>query len=202
MRRICALVTVLALAGVALVTPAVAAADREPTDPLGVVDGFLEARNARDVVGAAGWCATLLSIEDGDAHWVADSASTTEWLRQLSSAYLVDTMTAPHVDGDTVAWSERLTPRGIHFPEALASSVIVDVRVVVQAGRITHYQAVYPPQPSSQGAGAAPESTPSVAPLTLFGVTAAGLALVAGVLGTVGRVALRRAWAGYDAGCG
>jgi hypothetical protein len=111
----------------------------EPTDPLRVVDGFLEARNARDVVGAAGWC-------------------------------------------DTVAWSERLTPRSIHFPEALASSVIVDVRVVVQDGRITNYQAAYPRQPSSQGVGTAPESTPPVAPLTLFGVTAVGLVLVAAVV--------------------
>jgi hypothetical protein len=44
-------------------------------------------------------------------------------------------MIAPHADGDTVAWSERLTPRSIPFPEALASNLIVDVRVAVQAGR-------------------------------------------------------------------
>ncbi len=48
---------------------------------------------------------------------------------ELPDAYLIDMLAKPHTDGDGVAWSERLTPRGIPFPEALASSVHVDVRV-------------------------------------------------------------------------
>jgi hypothetical protein len=183
--RLRALLSAAVLACAALVAPAGVAAQ---TDPLAVVDGFLAARNARDSVGAAGWCAALLSIEDGDAHWIAHSVSTTEWLRQLSDAYHVDTTVAPHIDGDTVAWSERLTPRGLPFPEALASSMVVDVHVVVQAGQITHYRALYSREPSGQAPGVESMSAPSVAPLTMFGVTAAGLALIAALVGAVGRL--------------
>jgi hypothetical protein len=172
----------------AALTPGAAAADVEPTDPLGVVDGFLAARNARDPVGAVAWCAALLSIDDSDAPWIADSASITAWLRRLTDAYLVDTLVPPHANGDEVAWSERLTPRWIPFPEALESSVTVDVRVVVQAGRITSYAALYPDPFAHSSISSASVSALSTSPLSLFVGTALALVLVAVLAGRRQRV--------------
>ena len=109
-------------------------------------------------------------------------------------------MSPPRVDGDSFTWTERLTLRSIRFPEALASSMTLDVHAVVQDGKITAVAAPYPPfalrRPGApadvasiapNAAGAAPT------PATLFVGTTLGLALT-GLLVTKGGPAVGGAW--------
>jgi hypothetical protein len=154
-------------------------------EPLVVVESFLAARNAQDPWGAAAWCAPLLELQDVDGQWFVDPPTTSDWLRQLTARYLVDSISPPIVRSETVTWTERLTPRNRPFPEALASSISVDVSAVVRNGKIAHLSAPYPPLPiRSQarladvaGTEGTSSAAPPIAPATLFIGSAAGLVL-------------------------
>ena len=158
------------------------------SEPLVVVDSFLTARNAGDPWGAAGWCASLLELQDVDGQWFMDSASTSDWLRQLDDQYLLDTLVPPVVKGDVVTWTERLTRRSDRFPESLSTSVIIEVHTVIRDGKIAYLSAPYPPlavrspgMASEQSTGAAQSGVGTVSPGTMFVGAALGLAWSAGL---------------------
>ena len=166
--------------------PSTAAAQQSPArDPLSVVDTFLAARNAGDYWAAAGECAPLLELQDIDGSWFVETATTSDWLRQLTAAYLLDTLTAPVADGNIVSWTERLTPRNMHFPEALSSSMTLEVHAVIRDGKIGYLSAPYPPLPLKRPPDAAASepsvtgNTATVAPATMFLGSALGLTLTA-----------------------
>ena len=104
-------------------TSAPASADQQPdpTAPVAIVESFLLAHNVGDFSGAAGWCASLLELQDSDGSWLVDAPTTSEWPRQLANRYVIDPLTHPAAAGTTVLWTERLSRRGIPFPEASAS---------------------------------------------------------------------------------
>src|SRR5215207_893872 len=145
---------------------------RHPGDPLVVVESFLAARNAGDPWGATGWCAELLELQDVDGQWFVESPTTSDWLRQLTDRYLLDTMSPLIVEGDTVTWSERLTLRRGQFPDAWSNGMTLDVSAVVRDGRISYLSAPYPPFPlrspavlaDEPGRNGPPPSSPGPAP--------------------------------------
>jgi len=195
------LVTILlAYAG----TPATSAAQpSRPDDPLSVVDTFLATRNAGDYWAAAGVCAALLELQDADDSWFVERATTSDWLRQLTATYLLDTLVAPSAHGTTVRWTERLTPRNMRFPEALGSSMTIEVSAVVLNGKIANLSAPYPPLPLARPSGGVPGersgsevSNTTVAPVTMFVVSALVLTLtallIAGGASAAGALSRRR----------
>jgi hypothetical protein len=168
------------------------------TEPLVVVENFLADRAAGDAWGAAGWCAPLLELQDVDGEWFVDGPTTSHWLRQLSDKYLLDTLVAPIANGDTVTWTERLTPRGIPFPAALRSSMRIEVHAVIRDNKIGYLSGPYPAitlgrpgQPSDDpDTSRLASRAASIAPATLF---------VGSALGLTG-AALLAAWGGPAVG--
>jgi hypothetical protein len=180
------LVVVLFAHASAAVASASVAQQSHADQPLFVVDHFLATRNAGDYWGAAGECAALLELQDVDGSWFVDGATTSDWLRQLTARYLLDTLVAPDADGNIVTWTERLTPRDVHFPEALGSSMTLEVHAVILDGKIAYLSAPYPPLPLRRPPGGVPgapiaamASATTVAPATMFLVSALGLMLTA-----------------------
>jgi hypothetical protein len=148
-----------------------------PAEPLVVVESFLSARNARDPFSATGWCAALLELQDIDGQWFVDEPSTRYWLRQLTDKYLIDTLSPPLVNGITVKWTERLTPRTVVPSDPWSKIMTVEVSAVIRGGMIAYLSAPYPPLPLRPLPGAATVepsddrgsgNTPTVAPATLF----------------------------------
>lgn len=125
---------------------AVRAQQVQPSDPLTVTENYLLARDSGDLWGAADWCADLLELQDVDGSWFVDRATTTDWLRQLSERYMIDRLSPLVIDGNTVSWTERLTPRA-PFSGAAPRSIVVDVHALVGAGKITYLSGSYPPIP-------------------------------------------------------
>jgi hypothetical protein len=178
---------VLAATAVLMTAAAVSASESaaQPppaTEPLVVVENFLSDRAYGDFWGAAGWCDALLELQDVDGQWFVDGPTTSYWLRQLSDNYLVDTTVAPIANGNTVTWTERLTPRGITGPVA-GSSMRIEVHAVIRDNKIAYLSGPYPalplrrpgqpsddPDPSGPSSGAA-----SIPPATLFVGSALGL---------------------------
>jgi hypothetical protein len=170
-----------------------AAPDQQPlqaqqpkaTDPVVVVESFLAARNARDAWGATDFCARLLAVHDAGGRWIADPPTVKDWLQRLTDTYTIDTLVRPTVQGDTVRWVERLVPRSLRFPDALAYSHEVPVEVLVQDGKIATYTAPYPAlAPPSAETAPVPGSGPP--PAVLFGATALAAVMVVLLLGYVG----------------
>jgi hypothetical protein len=184
--------------------------DQQPTAPVAIVESFLLARSMGDFWEAAGWCASLLELQDSDGSWFVDAPSTREWLRQLASRYVVDTMTHPAVEGNTVAWTERLARRGIPFPEALRASIGVQVHAVVRDGKIAYLSGPYPPIPfrnpglTSGEPDLRERSTSGLAvpPFTLFVASALGLALAALLANLLGPTIQRRCGRSRSASAG
>jgi hypothetical protein len=160
----------------------VVAAQPMTTDPLSVVENFLLARDSADAEGAAGWCAMLLELQDVDGSWFIDPPTTTTWLRQLHARYVIDRLSPLAVDGDTVSWTERLAPRAIAWPEALRSSISIDVHVLVRDGKIAYLSGPYPPIPfrsAATDAGAYSGTMSGIPPAMLFVGSAIALPLTA-----------------------
>jgi hypothetical protein len=178
---------VLLAAGVATTTLAADGQPPEPAEPLAVVESFLLARDMRDAWGAAIWCAALLELQDVDGSWFVDTPTTSDWLRQLTDRYFIERLDPLVAEGDTVSWTERLSRRSLPYPEALRSSVTIEVHAVVRAGRIAYLSGPYPPVPllrptpttGEPGTGASAGSSPTVGPATLFVGSALGLSLTA-----------------------
>jgi hypothetical protein len=179
------------LVGVAVLMAAASASAAEarspqPSEPLVVAESFLAARNARDPSGAAGMCADLLELQDVDRSWLVDGPTMSDWLRQLTDKYLLDTMSPLLATGDTVTWTERLTPRAANFPDAWSSAQTVEVHAVVRDGKIAYLSAPYPAlAPGSPDAAGEPGTSgarsgmATVPPAGLFVGTALGLAIAA-----------------------
>jgi hypothetical protein len=196
---------VLLAAGVATTTLAADGQPPEPTEPLAVVENFLLARDMRDPWGAAGWCAALLELQDVDGSWFVDTPTTSDWLRQLTDRYFIERLGPLVAEGNTVSWTERLSRRSIPYPEALRSSVSLEVHAVVREGRIAYLSGPYPPIPlrrptpttGEPGPGEGAGGTPAAGPATLFVGSALGLALTVFLVTRCGRTAcgrLRRGW--------
>src|SRR5690349_6417763 len=72
------------------VAPAAAAQEsaeqtqRNPADPVVVVESFLAARNARDPLSASAFFASLLSIQDGERQRTVEQVAVIDWLRRLT----------------------------------------------------------------------------------------------------------------------
>ena len=195
---------VLAAVNLALASPRdVRAQVSGPTDPLSIVQSFLLARDMGDYEGAANWCASLMELQDEDS-WFVDPSSTSDWLRQLTTAYLIDTLSPPRAQGNVVTWTERLTRRGsTSAPAEGPARMTVEVHAVIKDGRIATLSAPYPPIPVrtrtlpttelasvSQSVGRV-----QVPPEVLFVLTALGLGLtvlLANRLGTYVRRAVTR----------
>jgi hypothetical protein len=148
-----------------------------PDEPLFVVESFLAARNAGDPFGATGWCAALLVLQDADDVWFPDEPGTRYWLRQLIDKYLLNTVTPPIANGDTVIWTERLTPRSVSPAEPWSKVMTIQVHALVKDGKIANLSAPYPPLPirpppgvtaGEPTASGAFSSTATVAPATMF----------------------------------
>jgi hypothetical protein len=180
------------VAAVALLVTAAAVAAAESssrpssdTEPLVVVENFLTARVAGDPWGATGWCAPLLELQDVDGQWFVDAPTTSDWLRQLTGKYVVDVMSPPRADGNSVTWTERLTPSSMRFSESLASRITIEVHAVIRDNTIAYLSGQYPPiplrrpgqTPDEPRSSAGSASQASVAPATLFVGSALGLAL-------------------------
>jgi hypothetical protein len=132
----------------------------------------------------------LLEIYDAHGQRFLDTSATGDWLARLTDRYLLDTMSPLVVNGDTVTWTERLTPRSIPFPHALASSITIEVSAVVLNGSISSINGPYP-MLSLHGLGAAdraptgagePVTIAMPAPTTLLAASAIVLALAALVI--------------------
>ena len=173
-----ALCAALLLLAAGTATNAVAAGGQqpEPTDPLAVVENFLLARDMRDIGGAAIWCAPLLELQDVDGSWFVDPPTTSNWLRQVTDRYFIERLGPLVAGGSTVSWTERLSRRSLPYPEALRSSVSIEVHAVVREGRIAYLSGPYPPIPLARptptagepGTGPGARSSPTVGPATLF----------------------------------
>ncbi len=120
----------------------------EPTDPVTVVENFLVARDTGDPLGAVSWCAALLELQDVDGQWFVDTPTTVQWVRQLTDDYHINRLTPLLVEGSVVSWTERLTRRSHPFPEALHSSLSIDVHAVIREGKIAYLSGPYPPIPT------------------------------------------------------
>ncbi len=159
----------------------------EPTDPVTVVENFLLARDTGDPLGAAGWCAALLELQDVDGQWFVDTPTTAEWVRQLTDQYHIDRLSALVVEGSEVSWTERLTRRTLPFPEALHSSLTIDIHAVIRDGKVAYLSGPYPPIPLRRPAETAGElgtsgssgSSTTITPASMFFGSALGLALTA-----------------------
>jgi hypothetical protein len=150
-----------------------------PEEPLEVVASFLAARDAGDAAAAAEWCAPLLELHDVDGQWFVDVPTTSDWLRQLTDKYVIETLRPPQPEGNTIVWTERLSPRRANLADPWASSMTLKVYAVIRDGQIASLSAPYPPLPFRRPVAAAePAASPgaTVAPATLFGGTALGLA--------------------------
>jgi hypothetical protein len=119
-------------------------------------------------------------------------------VRRLTEAYHIERLTPVVAEGDTAAWTERLTWRGATFSEAWTTSFTVEVHAVVRDGRIVYLSGPYPPiplvRPAADPALATPQRSSaggSVSPGAAVVGSAAGLSLVA-VLLTQGPRVLRR----------
>jgi hypothetical protein len=163
-----------------------------PYEPLIVVENFLTARDARDPVGAAGWCAMLFELQDEEDYWFIDGAALVTWLRLLTHTYTIERLTPLVAEGDHVTWTERLTRRG-GGPEAQPTSRTVQVHAYVRDGKIAHLSGPYPIVPFTQATGSTIESTsrgapssPALSPLPLFLVSAAAVVVAGQILGRVG----------------
>jgi hypothetical protein len=138
------LAVLMAHAGAAAAS--VSAAQQSPPDePLFVVESFLAARNVGDAFGATGWCAPMLELQDIDGQWFVDEPTTRYWLRQLTDKYLLDTLSPPVANGNTVTWTERLTPRTMHSSDPWSKVMTVEVSAVIRDGTIASLSAPYPP---------------------------------------------------------
>src|SRR4051794_38268546 len=124
-RRVVALLVAAILTTSASVASAHESSGQPPdqTEPLVVVESFLLARGAQDQWGATAWVAPTIALHDADGEWFIDGPTMSDWLRQLTNKYLVDTMSPPVADGGRVTWTERLTPRSARFPDAVGSSM-------------------------------------------------------------------------------
>jgi hypothetical protein len=157
----------------------------EPTDPVTVVENFLLARDLRDLSGATLWSAAVLELQDTEGQRFMDAPTTSDWLRQLTDTYWIERQGPLVADGTTVSWIERLTRRSIPFPEALHSSLLVEVHAAIRDGKIASLSGRYPPvplrspaaTPDKPGLSEAASSTATVAPGTLFVGSAIGLSL-------------------------
>jgi hypothetical protein len=174
-------------------TPAPGGQHTEPTAPVAIVENFLLARSMGDFFGAAGWCASLLELQDSEASWFVDAPTTSDWLRQLAARYVIDPLAHPAAEGNTVVWTERLSRRDIPFPEALRSSITVPVHAVILDGKIAHLSGPYPPIPFRSGSASGKPglregsmSSPGIPPFTLFVGSALGLAVAAFLANVLG----------------
>jgi hypothetical protein len=182
----------LVLVGVAVLMAhagaSVSAAQQLPPDePLFVVESFLAARNVGDAFGATGWCAAMLEMQDIDGQWFMDEPSTRYWLRQLTDKYFLDTMRRPVASGNTVTWTERLTPRTVRSSDPWSKIMSVEVSAVVRDGTIASLSAPYPPLPlrppplavegGSSDTVSPPTTVAAIAPAKMFLGTAFGLTL-------------------------
>jgi hypothetical protein len=188
--------TVLLLLGLAAVLSTSAPVSRaqalEPAEPLVVVQNFLAARDARDAVAAATWCAALLELQDVDGQWFIDEPATIVWLRLLMSNYTVEQQSPLVVQGNTVAWTERLTRTGATWA-GTPSITTVEVHAVVRDERIVYLSGPYPPIPFRGFEGATGASTGQTlegatdrAPITLFIASSVALSLAAVVAAKCG----------------
>jgi hypothetical protein len=173
----------------------VAGQPAEPPDPVTVVENFLLARDTGDPFGAASWCAALLELQDVDGQWFVDTPTTVQWVRQLADEYHIDRLTPLLVEGSMVSWTERLTRRRQRFPEALPSSLTIDVHAVIRDGKIAYLSGPYPPIPlrrpptvAGEPADTVSDSSTTVAPGTLFLGSALGMSLMTLVVVSVGQV--------------
>jgi hypothetical protein len=170
-----------------------AGAQQAPPDaPLVVVESFLAARNAGDSFGATDWCAAVLELQDIDGQWFVDEPAMRYWLRNLTDKYLLDTVSPPVANGNTVTWTERLSPRSPSSSDPWSKVMTVEVGAVIRDGTIAYLSAPYPPLPLRPPAGAAvveasgsgPSSnTAMVPPAAMFVGSALGLALTAFLIG-------------------
>ncbi len=185
-------VVALLVAAVLTTFASVAAAQEAPgqpsnqTEPLLVVDSFLLARNVQNPWGATDWVAPTIALHDVDGEWFIDGPTMSDWLQQLTSKYLVDTLSPPVADGDAVTWTERLTLRNVPSRDALASSMTLEVHAVVRDGKIIALSAPYPSfalrrpdAPPAEASAPAAAHSASIGPGTLFVGTSIGVALVA-----------------------
>jgi hypothetical protein len=130
----------------------------------------------------------MLELQDIDGQWFVDEPTTRYWLRQLTDTYFLDTLSPPVASGNTVTWTERLTPRSVHASDPWSKIMTVEVSAVVRDGTITYLSAPYPPlalRPpplavtgESIGTGAS-STTATVEPATMFVGSAVGLTLTA-----------------------
>jgi len=169
----------------------IAAAQQSPGyAPLFVVESFLAARDARDPFGATGWCAATLELQDIDGQWFVDEPTTRYWLRQLTDKYLLETLSRPVANGNTVTWTERLTPRAVNPEDPWSKTMTVPVSAVIRDGTIAYLSGPYPPlalRPAQaavavQSSGSpvsATTTTATIAPATMFLGSALGLMLTA-----------------------
>jgi hypothetical protein len=173
--------------------PASAGQQPDPTPSVPIVENFLFARNMGDFSAAAGWCASLLEVENSGGSWFLDAPTTRDWLRQLANSYVVEPLTHPLAESNTVAWTERLSPRGVPFPEALRSSISVQVHAVIRDGKIAYLSGPYPWIPFRSGSASGEPglregsmSSPAIPPFTLFVGSALGLAVAALLVNILG----------------
>ena len=95
--------SVVALLGVAVLTTAagVSAAlgasgqSPNPTEPIVVVESFLLVVTRRIPGGATALVAPVTALHDADGEWFIDAATMSDWLRQLTGKYLIETMSPP-----------------------------------------------------------------------------------------------------------
>jgi hypothetical protein len=162
---------------IAVAVPIAAAQQSPGYAPLFVVESFLAARDARDPFGATGWCAAMLELQDIDGQWFVDEPTTRYWLRQLADKHLLETLSRPVANGNTVSWTERLTPRALRSEDPWSKSMTFPVSAVIRDGTIAYLSGPYPPLPLSPAtAGVAVQSSGSpgsgnratVAPATMF----------------------------------
>jgi hypothetical protein len=92
----------LIVLGSSAAAPVSADQQQDPTAPMAIVENFLLARNMSDFSVAAGWCAPLLELQDSEASWFVDAPTTSDWLRQMASRYVVDALTHPAAEGNAV----------------------------------------------------------------------------------------------------
>jgi hypothetical protein len=152
----------------------------EPADPASVVASFLASRDAGDWLAAAAACAPVLELQDVDGSWFVDRPTTSNWLRQLTDAYAVETLRPLTVSGDTVGWTERLVRRVDDVRATVPSRLTIEVRAVVHNGKIDYLSAPYPPFPlrTSDPAGrSSTDSSAAAPPVMLFLGSAAGLSI-------------------------
>jgi hypothetical protein len=161
-----------------IATADVAIGQSQPSasDPLVVVESFLAARNARNSWEATTFCADLVTVHSGDTLVTVDDGALRAWLSRLTDEYAFDTLVRPQVDGETVAWTERLVARRLPFKDALAASIEVRVQAVVHDSRIISLAADYPGGASNPATGLPAVAQSSAPP-------AAGLLFIAAALG-------------------